>query len=327
MCAAWTGPGVDGASQMTRMGGQLRVFDHVNCQVLPNCWVQLVIDPKYWVHRLNPRSRFPRENSMSKLSGKVIIVTGSTQGVGEAIALHVANEGALGVVVCGRQKEQGMAVVAAVTARGANGIYINADLSVVADCQRIVQECDNTFGRVDGLVNAAADTNRGTLEETTVEFWDYQFAVNVRAPFVLTQGCVEIMKREQIGGSIVNILSVAAYCGMDTLVSYSSTKGALSTFTKNTANGLRRHRIRVNGINLGWTDTPAEHVVQALQGSPPDWLALAEQQSPFGRLLKPDDVARLCSYLLSGESGILTGSNIDFSQRVMGMFPPETGVK
>jgi len=270
---------------------------------------------------------FHESNFMPKLDGKVIIVTGSTQGVGEAIALHAAAEGARGVVICGRQEERGASVAAALADHGAQALYVQADLSVVADCQRIVQRCDATFGRVDGLVNAAADTNRGTLEETSVEFWDYQFAVNVRAPFLLTQACVEIMRREQIGGSIVNILSVAAYCGMDTLVSYSSTKGALSTFTKNTANGLRRHRIRVNGINLGWTDTPAEHIVQELQGSPANWLELAEQQSPFGRLLKPDDVARLCGYLLSEESGILTGSNIDFSQRVMGMFPPETGVK
>lgn len=264
---------------------------------------------------------------MSKLAGRVLIVTGSTQGVGEAIALEAAREGAEGVVICGRQEEQGTAVASALTGLGTRALFVAANLSVVADCRRIVQCCDDTFGRVDGLVNAAADTHRGTLEETTPEFWDYQFAVNVRAPFLLTQACVNVMRREQIAGSIVNILSVAAYCGMENLVSYSSTKGALSTFTKNTANGLRRDRIRVNGINLGWTDTPAEHVVQALQGSPTDWLEQAEQQSPFGRLLKPLDVARLCTYLLSDESGILTGSNIDFSQRVMGMSPPETGRK
>ena len=134
-----------------------------------------------------------------------------------------------------------------------------------------------------------------------------------------------MMKREGIAGSIVNILSVAAYCGTDNLLSYSTTKGALRTFTKNTAVALRRHRIRVNGINLGWTDTPNEHVVQAKQGSPDNWLELAEQKSPFGRLIKPIDVARLCTYLLSDESGIVTGSCIDYSQRVMGMFPPETG--
>ncbi len=264
---------------------------------------------------------------MSRLAGKVIVVTGSTQGVGEAVALHAADEGAAGVVVCGRQENLGSAVAAALEQRGTRGLYVPADLAIVADCQRIMQRCDEVFGRVDGLVNAAADTNRGTLDETTPEFWDYQFAVNVRAPFLLTQACARIMRREKIAGSIVNILSVAAYCGMDILVSYSATKGALSTLTKNTANGLRRDRIRVNGINLGWTDTPNEHVVQAQQGSPADWLEKAEQQSPFGRLLKPDDVARLCTYLLSDDSGILTGSNIDFSQRVMGMFPPETGVK
>jgi NAD(P)-dependent dehydrogenase (short-subunit alcohol dehydrogenase family) len=131
------------------------------------------------------------------------------------------------------------------------------------------------------------------------------------------------MKRENISGSIVNILSVAAYCGLESLVAYSSTKGALRTLTKNVANGMRKHCIRVNGINLGWTDTPAEHDVQRKQGSSDDWLDVAEQKSPFGRLLKPDDVARLCLYLLSDDSGILTGSNIDYSQRVMGFFPPE----
>ncbi|MCH7728847.1 MAG: SDR family oxidoreductase, partial [Planctomycetes bacterium] len=142
-------------------------------------------------------------------------------------------------------------------------------------------------------------------------------------PFVITQEAVRVMRREKIAGSIVNILSVAAYCGLDILVSYSSTKGALSTFTKNIANGLRKDRIRVNGINLGWTDTPNEHVVQAKQGSPDDWLEAAERESPFGRLLKPDDVAGLCAYLLSDESGIVTGSNIDYSHRVMGVFPPD----
>ena len=260
---------------------------------------------------------------MSRLDGKVIIATGGTQGIGAAVALQAAREGAAGVVVCGRQQEKGHAVAARIQELGSAGEYVPADLAVVADCQHVVRRCDEKFGRVDGLVNAAADTNRATLDGTTVEFWDYLFAVNVRAPFILTQECARIMQREKIAGSIVNILSVAAYCGLDNLVAYSSTKGALRTFTKNVANGLRKHRIRVNGINLGWTDTPAEHDVQRKQGSPENWLEVAERRSPFGRLLKPDDVARLCLYLLSDESGILTGSNIDYSQRVMGFFPPD----
>lgn len=260
---------------------------------------------------------------MTRLEGKVVVVTGGTQGVGEAVALHAAENGAGGVVICGRQQAKGEAVVAAIEKLGAPALFVPADLSVVEDCRNIIRRCDERFGRVDGLVNAAADTNRATLEDATVEFWDYQFAVNVRAPFLLTQEAVRVMRREKIAGSIVNILSVAAYCGQDILTPYSTTKGALRTFTKNTANALRRHRIRVNGINLGWTDTPAEHDVQAKQGSAADWLEQGEAKSPFGRLIKPLDVARLCTYLLSDESGIVTGSCIDYSQRVMGVFPPE----
>jgi NAD(P)-dependent dehydrogenase (short-subunit alcohol dehydrogenase family) len=260
---------------------------------------------------------------MKSLSGKVAIVTGGTQGVGEAVARHTVEAGASGVVICGRQADKGQAVAAALAQLGAAVEFVQADLARVEDCRRLVQRCDARFGRVDGLVNAAADTNRGTLDETTVEFWDHLFAVNVRAPFLLTQEAVRVMRREKSPGSIVNILSVAAYCGMDNLCAYSSTKGALQTFTKNTANALRRDRIRVNGINLGWTDTPGEHAVQAKQGAPANWLDVAERAAPFGRLVKPDDVARLCIFLLSDESGILTGSCIDYTQRVMGFVAPE----
>ncbi|MBI2481768.1 MAG: SDR family oxidoreductase [Planctomycetia bacterium] len=262
---------------------------------------------------------------MPQLDGRVIIATGGTQGVGEAVALRAAEQGAAGVVICGRQQPKGLAVAAAIEKLGAEALFVRADLSVVEDCRNIVRQCDQRFGRVDGLVNAAADTNRATLEDATVELWDHQFAVNVRAPFLLTQEVVRIMRREKSGGSIVNILSVAAHCGLPSLTPYSATKGALQTFTKNTANALYRHRIRVHGINLGWTDTPAEHDVQAKQGSPANWLEIGESRSPFGRLIKPLDVARLCTYLLSDESGIVTGSCIDYAQRVIGFSPPDDG--
>ena len=255
---------------------------------------------------------------MAQVDGKVLIVTGGTQGVGEAVALHAAECGAAGIVICGRQQDKGRAVAAAIEAMDCPAEFVPADLSIVDDCRNVVQTCDKRFGRVDGLVNAAADTNRGTLDNTTVEFWDYLFAVNVRAPFILTQDAVRIMKREKISGSIVNVLSVAAYCGLPVICAYSSTKGALSSFTKNCANALREDRIRVNGINLGWTDTPAEHEVQVKMGRPENWLEIGEQDSPFGRLIKPIDVARLSVYLLSDESGVVTGSLIDYAQRVIG---------
>ena len=260
---------------------------------------------------------------MAQLDGKVVIVTGGTQGVGEAVARHAADCGASGIVICGRQQEKGTAIAAEIESSGCPALYVRADLASADDCLAVVEACDQRFGRVDSLVNAAADTNRGTLEDTTAEFWDHLFAVNVRAPFLLTQQSVRVMKREKIAGSIVNILSIAAYCGLECIMAYSATKGALSTFTSNVANALRSDQIRVNGINLGWTDTPAEDDVQRKMGHPENWLEIAEQASPFGRLIKPIDVARLTVYLLSDESGIVTGSLVDYSQRVIGATPPQ----
>ena len=173
---------------------------------------------------------------MSRLDGRILIITGGTQGVGAEAARHAAQCGAGGIVICGRQQEKGRQVAASVEEAGCPTLYVRADLSLVEDCRNVVRQCDERFGRVDGLVNAAADTNRGTLEGTTVELWDHLFAVNMRAPFLMTQDSVRIMRREKIEGSIVNIISVAGYCGMANLCAYSTTKGALATFTKNCAN-------------------------------------------------------------------------------------------
>jgi len=260
---------------------------------------------------------------MTDMQGKVLIITGGTQGIGEATALLAAESGAAGIVICGRQADKGAEVAEQIKQRGCEAEYVQADLTDPDACRHVVAACDNRFGRVDCLLNSAGDTTRGTLDETTVELWDRIFAINVRAPFVLTQQAARLMKRENTSGSICNVISVNAACGYSILCAYSASKGALYTLTKNNAHDLRQHRIRVNGINLGWTDTPAEHEVQIKNGAPENWLEIAEQQSPFGRLIKPHEVARLCGYLLSDESGILTGSCIDYTQRVMGIFPPE----
>lgn len=253
---------------------------------------------------------------MSRLDGKVIIVTGSTQGVGASIASYCAEQGAGGLVICGRNEENGKGVAESIDQCPVE--FVRADFEHVADCRKVVRRCDERFGRVDGLVNAAAITTRGTLDETSVELWDQLFAVNARAPFFVTQEAVRVMRRERISGSIVNILSITKYCGPDFICAYSSSKGAMATFTKNIANHLLSDRIRVNGINLGWTDTPNEHVAQVSMGQPKNWLEHAEQVSPFGRLIKPIDVARLTAFLLSDDAGVMTGALIDHAQRVIG---------
>ena len=263
---------------------------------------------------------------MSRVDGKVLVITGGTQGVGEGIALQAARNGAEGIVICGRNEENGQRVSAAVEELGTTCQFVQADLQHVEETTAVIAACDERFGRVDGLVNSAAMTTRGTLDSTSVELWDYLFAVNVRAPFLLTQASVEIMRREKTSGSIVNIISVAAYCGLPHITAYSATKGALATFTKNCANGLIHDTIRVNGIMLGWTDTPNEDVVQKQQGSPDNWLEIGEKESPFGRLLKPIDVARLTCFLLSSDSSVMTGSLLDQSQRIIGTLSMPAGI-
>ncbi len=255
-----------------------------------------------------------------RLDGKVVIVTGGTQGLGEGIARHLAQLGAAGVVVCGRNRDRGAAVKDALEDAGCAAEYVAADLAREDDCRGVVAAADARFGRVDGLVNAAGLTDRGTLDDTTVALWDTMFAVNVRAPFILTQEAVRIMKREGLGGGIVNITSMSMYCGQPFLTAYSASKGALATLTKNVAHALAADRIRCNALDIGWMDTPNEHAVQKAMGRPDNWLELAEAERPFGRLIKPLDVARMTAFLLSDNGEMMTGSLIDFDQTIIGAY-------
>ena len=252
------------------------------------------------------------------VDGKVCIVTGGTQGLGKGIALHLARQGAAGILICGRNVQNGNASAREIQEMGCPCEYVQADLSVEGDCRRVVRRCNERFGRINGLVNAAGNTKRGTLDDTTVELWDEIFAINVRAPFILMQETARIMTRAQQGGSIVNIISDTCYGGKPYLTPYSASKGALATLTKNVAHSLLREKIRVNGINMGWTATPQEHQNQKYMGEADNWLEKADAAQPFGRLLRPQDIAYLIAYLLSDQSEMMTGALIDFDQKVMG---------
>ncbi|MBD3307315.1 SDR family oxidoreductase [candidate division KSB3 bacterium] len=253
-----------------------------------------------------------------QLTGRIYIVTGGTQGLGKGIALHLAEKGAEGIIICGRNTQNGEASAKEIQQAGCTCEYVQADLTQEADCRHVVRRCDETFGRVHGLVNAAGITDRGSLEDTTAEAWDRMFHTNVRAPFLLTQDVVNIMRREKIGGSIVNIISDTSHGGPPYIMAYSASKGALATLTKNIANALRWEKIRVNGINMGWTYTPHEDMVQKGMGKGDNWLQEAEAQQPFGRLLRPLDIAYLTAYLLSDQAEMMTGAVIDCNQNVIG---------
>jgi NAD(P)-dependent dehydrogenase (short-subunit alcohol dehydrogenase family) len=263
--------------------------------------------------------RHPQPFALASLSGKVAIVTGGTQGLGAAIAHTLAQRGAAGVVICGRNAAKGQAQADQLHGLGTQALYVQADLSKVDDCRRVVQQADATFGRVDVLVNAAAMTDRGTILDTEPELFDAMFAVNVRAPFYLMQESIKVMRREQIAGCIVNIGSMSALAGQPFISAYCASKGALATLTRNTAYALLHNRIRVNALNIGWMASEGEDKTQReFHHADADWLQKAAAPQPNGRLVDPHEVARAVAFLCSAESGLMTGSVIEYDQSVWG---------
>ena len=254
-----------------------------------------------------------------QFEGKVIIITGSTQGSGAETAKLFAARGAKAITICGRQENKGLQIKKEIEELGAECLYVKADLSKVEDCKKIVALTDTEFGTVHSLVNVAGYTERGTILSATLENYENNFNINARAPFILIQEVVKIMIRDKNNGTIANVLSMAMYSGMPFIVAYSGSKAALAIMTKNIANSLAGHQIRVNALNIGWTDTPAEHDIQKrVHKKGEDWLSKEENKVPYKRLTKPIDVAKGLAFMCSDESGLMTGSVIDFDQTVNG---------
>jgi NAD(P)-dependent dehydrogenase (short-subunit alcohol dehydrogenase family) len=259
---------------------------------------------------------------MAQFDGKVAVITGGAQGLGAAVAALMAERGAKGIVICARSKEKGEAKARELSeTTGTQVHFVAADLSRVEDCRAVIAAADAQFGRVDILVNAAATTDRGTLLDTDPELFDRMFATNVRAPFFLMQEAVRLMKREGIEGAIVNICSMSALAGQPFIAAYCASKGALATLTQNTAYGLLRNRIRVNGLNLGWMASDGEDRIQReYHGASATWLSDAAAEQPFGRLIDPKEAARAVAFLASGESGLMTGSMVNYDQSIWGAY-------
>ena len=268
-----------------------------------------------------------------QFAGQYAVVTGGTQGMGEAVARLLARRGAAGLVICGRNKAKGEKIAGELTKGGCKTLYVEADLAKVEDCRNIVATADKAFGKLHVLTNCAGYTDRGTILDTSPELFDQMFAVNVRAPFFLMQDAIKIMRRERIEGAIVNLITMSSYGGQPFITAYCASKGALVTLTRNVAFAVMRERIRVNGLNVGWSDTPGEdRVMKLFHGAKDGWLAEAERKQPFGRLIKPAEVARTIAFLASAEAGLMTGAIVDYDQSVRGAYesppaPPERFVE
>ena len=253
------------------------------------------------------------------LAGKVVLVSGGTQGIGAAAARTAARCGAAAVIVTGRRAELAGPLIDELDEIGTEPLFIRADVGVVAQAAASVATVIETFGRVDCVVNAAALTERGTLINTTPEMFDAHVAVNLRGPFFIMQAAVRDMLARGAAGTIVNVISISSHTGSPILAPYTASKGGLAALTRNVAHAHRFDGIRVNGLNIGWTATEGEDVIQRRFHDAKDgWLDDAGRDLPAGRLGDPDEIADMIVYLLSDGSGVVTGSVIDWDQNVMG---------
>jgi NAD(P)-dependent dehydrogenase (short-subunit alcohol dehydrogenase family) len=252
------------------------------------------------------------------LEDKVVLVNGGSQGVGAAVARAAAREGAV-VALTGRRPEPGEALVAELTEAGAKAMYVRADLSDAEQARGSVAQVIAAHGRVDCLVNSAGLTSRGTLLDTTPELFDAHVAINLKGPFFAMQAAVADMVARKAPGTIVNIITSSEHGGQRFLAPYVAAKAGLAGLTRNAAHAHRWDRIRINGLNIGWTATEGEDATQrAFHGAGDDWREEAADRLPMGKLGQPDEIADFVVFLLSDRSGVVTGSVIDWDQNVLG---------
>ncbi|MFJ6569037.1 SDR family oxidoreductase [Streptomyces sp. NPDC091292] len=255
---------------------------------------------------------------MGLLEDKVVLVNGGSQGIGAAVARAAVREGAA-VAVTGRRPEPGEALVAELAAAGAKAMYIRADLADAEEAKGAVARVVAAHGRIDCLVNAAGLTSRGTLLDTTPELFDAHVAVNLKGPFFAMQAAVADMVARGAPGTIVNVITSSAHGGQPFLAPYVAAKAGLVGLTRNAAHAHRWDRVRINGLNIGWTATEGEDATQrAFHGAGDDWREQAARRVPMGRLGQPDEIADFVVLLLSDRSGVVTGSVIDWDQNVLG---------
>jgi len=262
-----------------------------------------------------------RDNNLNRLDNKIAVITGSTQGLGAAIATHFAEAGVSGLVTCGRNSEKGTLLADNLSERYKIPVhFVQADLESLEDCEKVIAAADSNFGRVDSLVNAAGLTDRGNLLNTSPELFDRMFAVNVRAPFFLMQHAAKMMMREEVAGTIINIGSASEVAGQPFIATYCASKGALATLTRNSGFALMRNHIRVNQLAIGWMNSDNERIIQAQESGDPEFIDKQAATLPFGRLLEPTEVARAVAFLASDDSGMMTGSVIQFDQSIWGAY-------
>src|SRR6266851_4818229 len=242
---------------------------------------------------------------MSKLAGKVAVVTGASKGIGASIAEHLAAEGASVVVNYATSKSGADAVVRRITEKGGKAIAAQADVSKPSEITRLFTETKAAYGKLDILVNNAGIYEFTPLESVTAEPFHNQFDLNVLGLLLTTQEAVKLIGPE--GGSIVNISSIAGPMPVQTASVYSATKAAVDALTVALSKELGPKKIRVNSLNPGMVETEGLHSVGAAEG---DFRKMVESQTPLGRIAQPQDIARAAVFFASDDAGWVTGQTL-----------------
>ena len=251
--------------------------------------------------------------------GRYALVTGAAQGLGFAAAKRFLELGFGGVMLLDRNQAKLAEAQDRLRPLGRAEI-IAGDLLDVALPARAISASLSAFGRLDVLVNAAGNTERCGLDDTTPESFGRLFGVNTRAPLFMMQEAVKAMRANR-SGTIINMSSMLAHGGPPNLTTYSASKAALNIMTRSVANTVKREGIRVFAINLGWVHSEGEQALQTgFHGLPEDWAVQIGRRMPSGRLITPDDVAGLVAYLVSPSAQMMTGAIIDYEQSPTGVF-------
>lgn len=245
---------------------------------------------------------------MSKLAGKVAVVTGASKGIGAGIARSLGEAGASVVVNYGSDKAGAERVVAAVKQFGGKAIAVQADVSKAADVKRLFAETKKEFGALDVLVNNAGVYKFEALDGVTEAEFHREFNTNVLGTILATQEAARHFG--PAGGSVINVSSVASEKPIPNTVVYSATKGAVDTITRVLAQELGPRKIRVNTIAPGGVETEGTHTLGMI-GS--DFEKQIVADTALGRIGQPDDIAKVAVFLASGDSGWITGERLTAS--------------
>jgi len=241
---------------------------------------------------------------MSKLTGKVAVVTGASKGIGAAIARALGSEGASVVVNYASSKEGAEKVVEGIRASGGKAIAVKADVSKAKDAQGLIDDTLKAFGRLDVLVNNSGVYEFAPIEGVTEESFDRLFNVNVRGLLLVTQAASKHLPE---GGSIINVGSGVTRITPPNSAVYTATKGAVDAITGVLSRELGPRKIRVNSLNPGMVETEGTHSAGFI-GS--DFEKQLTAQVPFGRVGQPEEIADVAVFLASKESRWLTGETL-----------------